>query len=129
MSFDTAFLHSFQKRHRARDIVVVVKKWLFNRFTDSFESRKVDHGINFVFLERRDEFFLVANITFNEGRACAGDCFNSVNHFGLAVGEVVVKDCCMAGFDQTHRCMRADEARAACQKNFHLKPRCRRLPQ
>ena len=112
-------MHGFQKRHSARDIVVVVKKRLFNRFADSFEPCKVDHGVNLVILERRDEFFFVANITFNEGRSRACDCFNGVNHFGFAVGEVVVEDRCMAGFDQTHCRMRADEARAACQKNFH----------
>ena len=40
-------------------------------------------------------------------------------HGGVPLDEVVVEDRCMAGFDQTHCRMRADEARAACQKNFH----------
>ena len=87
---DAALLHGLQQRHRTRDVIVVVEKRFFDRFADGLEPRKVDHGVNLVIPERRNEFFLVANITFNEGRLRAGDCFNGVDHFGLAVGKIVV---------------------------------------
>ena len=65
----------------------------------------------------------IAQVGVDPGNRTAGERFETRQHGGRAVGEIVEDDGCVAAARELHDDMRADIASAACDKNsFRHRP-------
>ena len=62
----------------------------------------------------------VGKITFIKLRSSVRDFFYTVDDSGLLIDQIIGDHDIVTALEKQHACMRADEARSACYKNFHL---------
>jgi len=73
-------LHDLEQSYRTTNIILIVLKWFGDRFTDSFESCKVDARSEWsISLEDFGHFGLVANIALYEYEGFLGLAGNGEN--------------------------------------------------
>ena len=69
---------------------------------------------DFIFFKYLFDRGFVQQIVFIKARTLACDLLNPIDHAFAGIDQVVDDDNVVAGVDQFHRCVAADEAGAAC---------------
>ena len=105
--------HGLQQREGGVQIIAVVLQRLLHRFAHGLEAGEVDDGVEIALLEHLLQRGTVGHVHPVKGRGAAGDAADARYHVFGAVAEIVGNDHVIAGLEQLHRRVRADEARAA----------------
>jgi hypothetical protein len=104
---------------RTDDIVVIVSKRLFDRFTDCLESRKMYDCLALV--TSKGSFYrdLIPNVAFNDCKPSPGDLLNPAQRLRMTVAEVVEHYHCVTSGKQFDACVRTDVTRTASDEDAH----------
>jgi hypothetical protein len=112
--------HFVNKVKSARDVVVIIFDRHSDRFTDSLKTRKMDNGIDIVFVKYLLYALTVEKVDFVKLGTDAGNCFDMVNYLCLRIGKVIENNDLLALLNKVNAGMRADIARTAGNKYAHL---------
>ncbi len=117
--------HRFAQGQRAGDVVLVVLEWLGHRLTHRLEGRKVNDRFDRVPAEDIVQCRTVQQIDTVKSERSSPQFLGAPNGLRLAVAVVVHHHHVVAGLQELHRGVTADESRAAGNQNPHHRPQSR----
>ena len=91
--FYTVFGHKVEQvEHRYQIITIIEQRFLY-RFSYRFTGCKIDNAFNAaVFFEELAHGLFVLHIDLLKSRACTRDAFDTIDDFGIGVGQIVEYD-------------------------------------
>ena len=110
---DFIFVHDTSQCDASIHIVIIVLKWYLHALTDALHRGEVDHRIDRLYFEYATQKFFISNVADIAAYLRIRELFKTLMDRGLAVGEIVDDDGCIARFIECDDCMRADITKSA----------------